>query len=481
MSSWVKKAGVRRPPPKSAGGGPKPLRSFRRPPYPMKEERKEDHQGFESFESLEEVSDYSGAQEYEHSPHQSNAISSEDYDLSDQRSAVYEWFYQQLHGDGARRPTDCVVLSVNNQNLDYPKSIGQCLQERGLSVEMLYLQAESGLTRALQDVRSDGSPLCILVEQTNVTLSSCTVIIFSEFLKIHRNMPKEQAMEFVMAEFGRVSGSPRETDPTEAAARAAELTEDYLVRTKLERHTVPSATRHLLFLLAEGLHLYPEEFSTLAEYLQNRQDHLQATSTEVDSEVTPVINSLPPGLGKPPPLLPAGFGPPPRERTKPTSASGDVPPGHHMGSQGSYPKTKPPPLLSLHTLKPSSHRSTAPQGPSPTRAPAVSHGPSFVSQPSRGLSAPHALDKPQPLLGPASPRGSAPTRSPLLDHVPRGFHSPQGLLPHPGSHSVQRPMLCTTPLQNGPRGPRAPPPSLKSLHMGAPTGSSPRPLRRLLP
>lgn len=55
---------------------------------------------------------------------------------------------------------------------------------------MLYLQSESGLTRALQDVRSDGSPFCILVEQTNVTLSSCTVIIFSESLKSKSQLPQ---------------------------------------------------------------------------------------------------------------------------------------------------------------------------------------------------------------------------------------------------------------------------------------------------
>lgn len=88
-------------------------------------------------------------------------------------------------------------------------------------------------------------------------------------------MPKEQAMEFVMAEFGRASAGQREADPTETAARAAELTEDYLERAKLERHAVPSAMRHLLFLLTEGLHLYPEELRTLMQYLQNRQDHLQ--------------------------------------------------------------------------------------------------------------------------------------------------------------------------------------------------------------
>ncbi|KTG31760.1 hypothetical protein cypCar_00005946, partial [Cyprinus carpio] len=319
-------------------------------------------------------------------------VSPEEYEATVQRNAIYERFFRQLHGDGARQPADCVVLSVNNQNVDYPKSIGQCLQERGLSVEMLYLQVESGLTRALQDVRSDGSPLCILVEQTNVTLSSCTVIIFSESLKI--------------------------------------------------------------------------------------------TSAEVGSDVAPVINSLPPGLGKPPPLLPAGSGPPPREQANPPSGSGDTPPGHHRGLQGSYPKTKPPPLLSMQNLKPPSHRSAAPHSLLPSRASSVSHGSSF-SPPSRGPAAPHSLDKPQPLLGPAPTHGPSSTRAPLLDRAPLletplGFPSSRGLLQHPGSHSSRGPpLMCGPPPQNGPWGPRAPPPSLRSLHMGAPTG--PCPPRRLLP
>ncbi|XP_016406095.1 nuclear receptor coactivator 5-like [Sinocyclocheilus rhinocerous] len=436
--SWSKKAGGRRPPPKHSGGSvSKPPRPFRRTPYPMREDRKDDHPESDSFESLDEGIDYSSTADYEHSPHQSTAVSPEEYEATVQHNAIYERFFQQLHGDGARQPADCVVLSVNNQNVDYPKSIGQCLQERGLSVEMLYLQVESGLTRALQDVRSDGSPLCILVEQTNVTLSSCTVIIFSESLKIHRNMPKEQALEFVLVEFRRLSGSQRVLDPTEAAARAAELTEDYLVRSKLERHTVPSATRHLLFLLAEGLHLYPEELNTLTEYLQNRQDHLQET--------------------------------PPREQANPPSGSGDTPPGHHRGLQGSYPKTKPPPLLSMQNLKPPSHRSAAPHSLLPSRASSVSHSSSF-SPPSRGPAAPHSLDKPQPLLGPAPTHGPTSTRAPLLD-TPLGFPSSRGLLQHPGSHSSRGPpLICGPPTQNGPRGPRAPPPSLRSLHMGAPTG-----------
>lgn len=79
----------------------------------------------------------------------------------------------------------------------------------------------------------------------------------------------------VMVEYKRASGAGHQRDPAEAAVRASELSDDYLERAKLERHAVPSATRHLLLLMAEGLHLYPEELDSIAMYVHNRQDHLQ--------------------------------------------------------------------------------------------------------------------------------------------------------------------------------------------------------------
>lgn len=45
------------------------------------------------------------------------AVSPEEYEATVQRNAIYERFFRQLHGDGARQPADCVVLSVNNQNV----------------------------------------------------------------------------------------------------------------------------------------------------------------------------------------------------------------------------------------------------------------------------------------------------------------------------------------------------------------------------
>lgn len=94
-------------------------------------------------------------------------------------------------------------------------------------------------------------------------------------------MPKDHAMDFVMAEYGRGLGErTQQKDSAETGERAAELVDDYLEREKVERHAVPSDTRQLLFFLAEGVHLYPEELSTIAEYLRNRQDHLQGAAIQ---------------------------------------------------------------------------------------------------------------------------------------------------------------------------------------------------------
>ncbi|TRY82874.1 hypothetical protein DNTS_022081, partial [Danionella cerebrum] len=445
------------------------LKSLRRPPYPMRQERGDDHLKSESFETLEESLEFPVTVEYGHTSLQQSASadSPEDYESSAERTAIYKKFFQELCGDGVRRPADCVVLSVNIQNVEYPQSIGQSLQERGLVVDMLYLQMESGLTRALQDVRSDGCPFCILVEQNNVSLSSCTVIIFSESLKIHRNMPQEQALDFLMVEFERWNGSRQEPEPNETAVRAAEMADDYLERLKLERHSIPSTTRHLLYLLGQGLHLYPEELTTLAEYIQNRQNHLQVCSRSRDRDATPVINSLPPGLGKPPPLLPASSRPASREQMNPPKVSATPPSGHHSGQTGSYPKTKPPPLLSIPNLKPPSHRPASSNSLLPSLIASELQESSF-STPSRTTSAFHSLDKPRPLFSSEHTLGfNAPsTQAPLLE-TPVGFKPSRGLLPHPGSVAsrVTSLMRGITPAN----GPRAAPPQLRSL-MGGPPG-----------
>ncbi|XP_026222196.1 nuclear receptor coactivator 5 isoform X1 [Anabas testudineus] len=422
MSSWAKSPAATRRPPANPNGSAPPLRLFRRPaPYPTREERGEElKDALESYEELEQMKNYSGNVKYEGYKHPPSA-KPEGVTPADRRKALYQRFYRQVQEE--KKPADCVVLSVTNKCLDYPKSLSQCLQERGLSVEMLYLQAESGLTRALQDVRANGSPLCILVEQTNIDLSSCTVIIFSESLKIHRNMPKDQAMDFVAAEYSRGLAKERPSrDPADIAAQASQLLDDFLDREKIERHTVPSETRQLLMLLADGVHLYPEELETISDYVHSRQEHIQASNAEEERG-----NILPQGLGKPPPLLPTPPGPPQLQ-----SAAGGGPMVDHspptpaplLPSPGSFPKTKPPPLLSLH--RPPGLSLGAP----PVRVPLSSSHSPYGAPLSRGLPLlPHAsLYHPGP-RGPHGIRGTPPS---LKSSRPPLLSTPGPPLPRPG-------------------------------------------------
>ncbi|KAM6937963.1 nuclear receptor coactivator 5 [Xenentodon cancila] len=382
MSSWLKPPVGGRVPVGNPNGSAQQLRLLRRvAPYPSREERTDEPKdALDSYEELEQMQNYSSTVKFEGFKHQPNA-KSEVCTPADKRKALYQKFYRQVQED--KKPADCVVLSVTNECLEYPKSLSQCLQERGLSVEMLYLQVESGLTRALQDVRAVGSPLCILVEQKNIALSSCTVIIFSESLKIHRNMPKDQAMDFVQAEYNRGLAKERpQKDPADIAAEASQLLDDFLDREKIARHVVPIETKQLLMLLADGVHLYPEELETISEYVTSRQDHLQAVNAESDKD-----NVLPQGLGKPPPLLPTPAGP---SQLQSLSVGGGPlgtpsPPVPLLPTPGSHPKTKPPPLLSLHRLPGPSLGAPLPRSPLPLhhpygppgvlRGPLLHHGP----------------------------------------------------------------------------------------------------------
>ncbi|XP_061630889.1 nuclear receptor coactivator 5 [Phyllopteryx taeniolatus] len=400
MSSWPKSSKASRRQQGNSNGSAQPLRLFRRSaPYSGREERTEDlKDALDIYKELEQKQNYSGSVKYDGAKHQPNA--KPETAPADRRKTLYQRFYRQVQED--QTAADCVIISMTNQCLDYPKSLNQCLQERGLSVEMLYLQAESGLTQALQDVRGVGSPLCILLEQTNIALSSCTVIIFSESLKIHRNMPKDQAMDFVVAEHRRgVGKESTKRDPADIASQASQLLGEFLDREKIERHLVPSEIRQSLQLLSEGVHIYPEELEAISTYVRSRQEHFRASNNGEQKG-----KMLPSGLGKPPPLLPTPLGPPQcaseagrplLDRSPPTLMP-------LLPSPGSYPKTKPPPLLSLQ--RPTSlHNSYG--GPLIHRLPLRHQGP----RGSHGLKgAPPSLKSSRPplLSTPGVPRLSGP-------------------------------------------------------------------------
>ncbi|XP_063294873.1 nuclear receptor coactivator 5-like [Pelobates fuscus] len=466
MSSWVK---VTRGQPQKPAGGKRnkpsgiprlldinPYKSNQKSTFSDKYPRDVEEQN--SFEELfgQQYHYPAGSEEYCERYQYSQKDTK--YSADDRREKLYLQFYQQIQNEYHKeRPSDCVIVAISKEQMEYATSIGHRLQDHGLVVEMIYLTSESGLTRALQEVKNDGSPFCILVEQSNVALSSCTAIILHDSIKIHRNMPMDDALTLIVKAFGKIFGEREQQERNEISHKAADLADDYLEREIYESYSVPLDIRHLLFLLGEGKYLYSEELNAISVYLKTRITELEGfeeadTTQEANAKYESLGGSSSTHLEKPPPLLPTSGRNPFMGKSKPSllgeRPSGLLPTPDH-GDDGvnalfeasivpnsgcsSDILTKPPPLL-----------------PTPGRTPllGLSKAPLLRDRAPGGLlptpGIPGPKGKPPPLLAMTSKRpgllGFSPhqqAKRPLLGEKPGLLPTPLG--EHYGSDAIWRP------------------------------------------
>ncbi|XP_008576339.1 PREDICTED: nuclear receptor coactivator 5-like [Galeopterus variegatus] len=157
-------------------------------------------------------------------------------------------------------------------------------------------------------MKDDGSPFCILVEQTDAKLCSCTVIMLHESIKIYRHIPLEDALVLLEEEFRRFLTKQEQQECAGISQRAGDLVDDFLARECLTSYSVPLGILHLLFLLSEGKHLYSDELSLIIDYLKTRKGQLEGfempdPSAGSDRSSFQSRNNTP-IVGRPPPLLP---------------------------------------------------------------------------------------------------------------------------------------------------------------------------------
>ncbi|XP_012907556.1 uncharacterized protein LOC101681870 isoform X3 [Mustela putorius furo] len=286
----------------------KPYKPFPPTSYSPQEGYLKEGEDMLSVEELRRnVADYSKRHEENHERPQSTQFGDAG-GRDTQKERLFQHFYQMIQKERDReRPSDCVIVSINNEQREYATGIGHRLQDHGLVVEMIHLSSESSLTRALHEVKDDRSPFCILVEQSNVKLSSCTVIILHESIKIHRHMPLEDALDLVAKEYRRFFSKREQQERAGIALQAGDLADDFLAREQLTSYSVPLGIQHLLFLLSEGMHLYRNELNLLIDYLKTRKGHLEGYET-LESSATSDHSSFQGRstsvVGKLPPLLP---------------------------------------------------------------------------------------------------------------------------------------------------------------------------------
>ncbi|XP_034282361.1 nuclear receptor coactivator 5-like isoform X2 [Pantherophis guttatus] len=347
-----------------------PYKSIQKSSYSPPEGYPKDHEDGNSFEELFGQQYHPSSTENEDNYERHQYLQKDDSHTKDaHRDKLYMQFYQQIEKEYNReRASDCVIVSISKDQAEYSTAIGHRLQDHGLVVEMIYLTSESGLTRALQEVKNDGSPFCVLVEPSNVTLSSCTVIMLHQTIKIHRNMPMEDALALIAKEFEEIFAEHEQQQRTEISHKAADLADGFLERELYESYHVPLGIRHLLFLLSEGKHLYMEELNSISDYLKTRRNKLEGFVAEANTlaaagedgeypNARPSGSALPPTLSKPPPLLPTPgrtpvFGQSAVPSPKP-ALLGKRPLGALLPTPvPAGPKGKPPPLLTKIIKRP---------------------------------------------------------------------------------------------------------------------------------
>ncbi|KAG8513150.1 Nuclear receptor coactivator 5, partial [Galemys pyrenaicus] len=305
------------------------------------------------------------------------------------KEGLFQHFYRVIQKERDReRSSDCIIVSMDKEQREYATVIGHRLQDHGLVVEMIHLSSESGLTRALQEVKDDGSPFCILVEESNVKLSSCTVIMLHQSVKIHRHMPLEDALVLVAKEYRRLFAKREQQEHTGLAMRAGDLVDDFLARECLPSYAVPLGIRHLLFLLSEGRHLYRHELDLLTDYLKTRRGQLGGFETPnptASSDHASLQGRSTPIVGKPPPLLPnpgrrTFLGPPPQLPVKSPllgarPGGGLRPPPGPVNTKGLVP---PPLLLAAPCKRPALLGSLPPK---PAKRPLLGEKPGLLPPP----------------------------------------------------------------------------------------------------
>ncbi|XP_060643934.2 nuclear receptor coactivator 5-like [Anolis sagrei] len=335
-----------------------PFEIIKKSSYSPPHNYSKDYEDTNSFEELFEQQ-YPSADNEDNYERYHYSQKDDDYTKDARREKLYQQFYQKVEKEYDKgRPSDCVIVSFSKDQAEYSTSIGHQLQDHGLVVEMIYLTSESGLARALQDVKNDGSLFCILVEPANVTLTSCTVIMLHQFIKIHRNMPMEDSLDLITKEFEKITAERSEQERAKISHKAADLVDDYLERELYDNYRVPLAIRHLLFLLSEGKHLYMEELNSLSDYLKTRRNKLEGFVAEAKPlpasaekaaykpSIRPSTSSLPQTLSKPPPLLPMLVRKSASGSSAKTALSGKRALGALLPTPAlSGPKGKPPPLL----------------------------------------------------------------------------------------------------------------------------------------
>lgn len=148
---------------------------------------------------------------------------------------------------------------------EFAESIESRLKRLGLMVDLLFPNPDVAVSKVLANIASRGVLYAIVVTPINLERHSASVNLLFGQPTEHRNMPIDDAIEFVYKNYQKlmrgeqVSGDDDEDNSSISSIPMAD-----------QRH--PDQMQHLIKILAENRSMTVLQFDALIKYLQERRD-----------------------------------------------------------------------------------------------------------------------------------------------------------------------------------------------------------------
>lgn len=172
----------------------------------------------------------------------------------------------------------------------YAEAIEDRLKRAGLIVDLLFPNEDVPIGKVLANIVSRGCLFAILVTHENEQHRSITVNVLFGQQSEHRNMPVDDAIEFIQATFN--DRGRRHTLPMLPKAVDITPTSSYAVPPLSARH--PETIQKLINLLSENRAITVLQYDRVIRYLQDRRN------LQLKAE----IGDAPPSIPIPPPVDP---------------------------------------------------------------------------------------------------------------------------------------------------------------------------------
>ncbi|KAJ6644023.1 Nuclear receptor coactivator 5 [Pseudolycoriella hygida] len=191
---------------------------------------------------------------------------------------------------------DCEIIVVNKAITQYAEVVEARLKRLGMLVDLLFPNPDVPMGKVLANISSRGCLFAIVVTPQNQEHRSITVnILFGEPAE-HRNMPVDDAIEFIFRTFEDQMRVARPAMPTNSSApvlpTAVQITPTAIYAAPPLNAVHPEAIQLLINLLAENRPITVLQYDRVIKYLQERRE------LQLKAEV----GDAPPDIPIPPPV-----------------------------------------------------------------------------------------------------------------------------------------------------------------------------------